>query len=66
MINPLRLLWIEGSPDPHKAKGHHGSSHIGPLIEVHQGRENVTYFKDTHVSNRFLGGWKTMGKKVAC
>ena len=66
MINPLRLLWIEGSLNPHMAEGHHGPSHIGPLIEVHQGREKVACLKDTHISNRFLGGWETMGQKATC
>ena len=51
MINPLRLLWVEGNPDPHKAKGHHGPNHIGPLIEVHQGREKAACLKDAHISN---------------
>ena len=63
MINPLRLLWIEGSPDLHKAEGHHGPSHIGPLIEVHRGREMAACLKDDLISNRFPGGWETMGKK---
>ena len=66
MINTLGLLWIEERLEPHKAECHHGPSHIGPLIEVHQGREKVACFKDTHISNRFLDGWETMGKKAAC
>ena len=45
MINPPRLLWIEGSPYPHKAKGHHGPSHIGPLIKLHQGKRKGRLLK---------------------
>ena len=35
-INPPRLLWIEGSPGPHKAKGHHELGYIGRIMELYQ------------------------------
>ena len=40
-INPPRLLWIEGSPGPHKAEGHREPNHIGPLIKLCQKRGKV-------------------------
>ena len=42
---PTKLLWIDGSPDPHKAEGHHGPSHIGPLIKLHQGKRKGRLLK---------------------
>ena len=45
MFGPLRLCWIEGSLDPHKAEGHHGPSHIGPLIEVASGERKGRLLK---------------------
>ena len=45
MINPLRLLWIEGSLNPHKVEGHHGPSHIDPLIEVASGERKGRLLK---------------------
>ena len=33
------LRWIEGSLDPHKAEGHHGPSHISPMMEVALGEK---------------------------
>ena len=50
MINLLRLLWIEGSLDPHKAKGHHEPSHIGPLIEVASEERKGLLLKPTDFS----------------
>ena len=55
MINPLRLPWIEGSPDPRMAEGHHGPSHIGPLIEVASGERKGRLLKNALKSNQFLG-----------
>jgi len=40
-INPPKLLWIEGSPDLHKAKIHCEPSHIGPSIKLYHRRRKV-------------------------
>ena len=45
MIDPLRLPWIEGSLDPHKAEGHHEPNHISPLIEVALGERKGRLLK---------------------
>ena len=58
LIDNLRLLWIEGSSNPHKAEGHHEPSHIGPLIKLHQGKRTGRLLKGcpyTQPISRWLG-----------
>ena len=59
LIYPPRLLWIEGSPDPHKAEGHCKPSHIGPLIRLCKKKGKATCLTDTQLIPRWLGDrWK--------
>ena len=65
LTQPLRLLWIKGSLDPHKAEGHHGPSHIGPLIEVASGERKGRLLKRcTYIQpiSRWLGNHGKEGR----
>jgi len=60
-INPPKLLWIEGSLDPHKAKGHDELSHIGPLIKLCQRRGKAACLTDAQLISQWLENY---GKEV--
>ena len=57
MINLLRLLWIEGSLDPHKAEGHHKPSHISPLMKLCQRTGKTACLTDAQLICRWLGNY---------
>ena len=56
-IDPPRLLWIEGSPDPHKAEGHHEPSHIGLLIKLCQRRGKDACLTYAQLISQWLGNY---------